>query len=296
MTTFLEKNLTGEIDTREIPTDRDANTNLVEVRKLNITRNKVLLLEDISFNIKTGEFVGLIGKNGVGKTTLLQAFIDGDHRKIYQGDIEIAKIKFPAKSIRESAKLVAYVPQLPHIPKQMLVCDYVMLGRLPYQNYLGNMSIADLEITKEVLAQLDLANFSNRVLGELSGGELQRVIIARALVQKAPFLVLDEPATSLDIYHQLMLLELLKDLCKSQEMTIFCSLHDINLAAQYCDRIIMLGQNKVLADNIPSQVLTRENIKEAFSVDSQLHTVKDNLVVIPRLFTNPYSDQFRGRK
>jgi len=175
MTTFLEKNLVGEIAKREISTGKDVNATLVDVRKLNIVRNKALLLKDISFDIKTGEFVGLIGKNGVGKTTLLQAFIDGDHRNIYKGDIEIAKVKFPAKSIRESAKLVAYVPQMPQIPKQMVVCDYVMLGRLPYQNYLGNTSIPDLEITKEVLSQLDLLDFANRVLGELSGGELQRV-------------------------------------------------------------------------------------------------------------------------
>ncbi|MCL5047378.1 MAG: ABC transporter ATP-binding protein [Firmicutes bacterium] len=285
MTIFLDK--TTEIKT-DYPDFKDADLDqlLVRVEKLTVTRNKNVLLRDVSFAIAKGEFVALVGKNGVGKTTLLQALVDGDHRGIYQGDIIIDGQKFPTNSVRESAKLVAYVPQMPNISKQMLVFDYVMLGRLPYQSYLGQSTLNDQKIVGEVLEQLSLSGFGARPLGELSGGELQRVVIARALAQKTPFLILDEPTTSLDIHHQLTMMELLYDLCRLQNITILCSLHDVNLAARYCDRITMLGCGTVLADGPPEQVLTKENIKATFNVDAKIYTLDGAVTVVAQLQRN----------
>ena len=279
MKLFLSENPSMEKD-RHIDKDGDP---LVRVTGMSAVRNNSLLLQDISFEISKGHLVGLIGKNGVGKTTLIEAFIEGAHRHIYQGNIEIAGKAFPAKSIRESAKLVAYVPQRPNIPKQMLVTDYILLGRTAYQSYLAHGSSQDLAIVTEVMEQLNLSQFAMNVMGELSGGELQRVVIARALAQKTPFLILDEPTTSLDIYYQLAVLDLLRRLCLVQDVTVLCSLHDINLASKYCDRLVMLGQNSILAYGRPSAVLTKENIKRAFSVDVDLHFVNGELMVMPQL-------------
>ncbi len=279
MKLFLSENPETESD---ISGGKEHNP-LVKIDGLSAAVNGELLLKDVSFEIEKGDLVGLVGKNGVGKTTLIQAFIEGAHRRIYGGKIEIAGKRFPAKNIKESAKLVAYVPQRPNIPKQMLVADYVMLGRTAYQGYLAQSSALDLRITGEVTEQLNLTDFAAHTMGELSGGELQRVVIARALAQKTPFLILDEPTTSLDIYYQLTVLSLLKQLCLLQGVTVLCSLHDINLAAKYCDQLVILGQKSLLACGRPSSVITKENIQRAFSVDADLHFVNGELVVMPQL-------------
>jgi iron complex transport system ATP-binding protein len=213
------------------------------------------IVRSLDLTVETGEWVTVIGPNGAGKTTLLRA-IGGLVR--YTG--RLALFDRPADSLkrRDRARLLATVPQAPVVPPGMAVLDYVLLGRTPYISALGRESAADLAAVGEVLERLDLSGFAGRRLESLSGGERQRAFLARALAQGATLLLLDEPTTALDIGHQQDVLGLVDQLRRDRGLTVLATMHDLSLAGEYADRIVLLAGGRIVAQGPPRAVLTEE--------------------------------------
>ncbi|HYZ77485.1 MAG TPA: ABC transporter ATP-binding protein [Gaiellaceae bacterium] len=214
-------------------------------------------LRGIGAVIAEREWVALIGPNGAGKSTLLRA-IAGlvPHR----GELGIAGRHAEALRQQERARHVAFVPQTPLLPAEMPVAEYVLLGRTPYIGYLGTEGRRDLEAVERTLARLDLTGFARRRLGSLSGGERQRAVLARALAQEAPLLLLDEPTASLDVGRQQQALELVDVLRAEQGLTVLTAMHDLNLAARYADRLLFLAGGRLVAEGSAADVLSEELI------------------------------------
>lgn len=213
------------------------------------------LVDRVSFSVERGEWVTVLGPNGAGKTTLLRA-IAGLVR--CDGEITLDRRAARPLSQRERARLIALVPQQPLIPAEMTVGEYALLGRTPHLAYLAQEGRADARIAAEALKRLALLPFRERCLGTLSGGELQRALIARALTQRAPILLLDEPTSSLDIGHQQEVLELVDELRREASLTVLATMHDLTLAAQYGERLLLMEAGRVVASGTPAQVLDFE--------------------------------------
>ena len=209
--------------------------------------------EGVDSSISTGEWLALIGPNGAGKTTLLRAIA---RLLPYSGTIEIDGR--PTSELRraELSRLLAVVPQEPSTPPWMTVAEYVLLGRTPHLGALAREGEHDREVAARALGRLDLLGYRDRRLGTLSGGEKQRVVVARALAQEARIVLLDEPTASLDIGHQQQALELLDLLRAESGLTLVSAMHDLTLAAQYADRMLLLHEGRVAADGAPTDVLT----------------------------------------
>jgi iron complex transport system ATP-binding protein len=239
------------------------------------------VLRDVTMRVGPGEWLCLIGPNGAGKTSLLKAVaglvaFDGTVR--VNGDDPGAG---PANR-RRRARQVALVPQRPSIPEAMTVASYVLMGRTPYIPYFGVESPRDLAVVDEVLVRMELRDLAARPLGELSGGELQRAILARALAQEAPVLLLDEPTSSLDIGHQHQVLELVDALRRERGLTIVSAMHDLTLAAQFADRLVLLSEGHVVADGDPREVLTEEVLGRHYP-GASVKVLEDggDIVVVP---------------
>jgi iron complex transport system ATP-binding protein len=228
---------------------------------LSVTLDGYPALRGIGAAIAKGEWVALIGPNGAGKSTLLRA-IAGlvPHR----GELGIAGRRAAALRQQERARRVAFVPQAPLLPAEMAVADYVLLGRTPYIGYLGSEGRRDLEAVERTLARLDLTGFARRRLGSLSGGERQRAVLARALAQEAPLLLLDEPTASLDVGRQQQVLELVDVLRAEQGLTVLTAMHDLNLAARYAERLLFLAGGRLVAEGRAAEVLTEDLITEHY--------------------------------
>jgi cobalamin transport system ATP-binding protein len=182
---------------------------------------------------------------------------------------------------RRLARLVAYLPQRPEVPGAMTVADYVLLGRTPFVAYLGTEGRHDLDVAAEVLDRLALSSLSDRSLGSLSGGELQRTLLGRALAQEAPVLLLDEPTTALDVGHQQQVLELLDELRAERQLTVLSAMHDLTLAGQFADRLLLLCEGAVVAEGRPEQVLTRDLIARHYGADVRVVHDDWGLAVAP---------------
>ena len=213
------------------------------------------ILRGVDLDVSPGEWVAVIGPNGAGKSTLLRA-VGGSLP--HAGSISFGGTPSASLSRRERARLVATVAQHPVVPPGMRVVDYVLLGRTPYIAPLGRESAGDLRIVEERLHALDLDGFAGRELETLSGGERQRVFLARALVQSAPILLLDEPTSALDIGHQQEVLELIDALRREHRLTVLATMHDLSLAGEFADRLVLLANGSVVASGPPSEVLTQE--------------------------------------
>jgi iron complex transport system ATP-binding protein len=237
------------------------------------------VLEDIDLEIVAGSWVGIVGPNGAGKTTLLRAMAG---TVPYAGSMSIDGQPTESLGIRRRARSIALVPQRPEIPEGMSVTDYVLLGRAPHQGYFAVESTGDLRAVDEALASLELAKLAARTLGSLSGGELQRVVLARALAQSAPIMLLDEPTTSLDVGHQQQLLALVDDMRRSSGLTVVAAIHDLTLAAQFCDRLVMLAGGRVVSDGPAPHVLTESAIRRHYGARVRIISDDDlGVVVIP---------------
>ncbi|HEX7745410.1 MAG TPA: ABC transporter ATP-binding protein [Micromonosporaceae bacterium] len=213
------------------------------------------VLRGIDLTVAAGEWVTVIGPNGAGKSTLLRA-VGG--LLAARGAIRLHGTPSERLSRRHRARVVATVAQSPVVPPGMLVLDYVLLGRTPYVPPLGRESAADLAAVYDVLDRLDLTGFAGRELATLSGGERQRVFLARALAQGADLLLLDEPTSALDIGHQQEVLELVDELRRDRRLTVLATMHDLSIAGEYADRLVLLDAGRVVADGPPRAVLTEE--------------------------------------
>ena len=236
------------------------------------------VLRGVSASVATGEWVGLIGPNGAGKSTLLRATAG---LLPYGGSITLGGDQVSALGRREVARRLAFVPQAPLLPPGMRVDEYVLLGRTAHLGPFGYEGPADLEAAGRALARLDLGPFSQRRLQTLSGGEQQRAVLCRALAQDAPLLLLDEPTTSLDLGRQQQALELVAALREQRELTVISAMHDITLAAQYADRLLLLAGGRLVADGAPEEIATAELIAKHYGADVRVVGEGGSLAVIP---------------
>lgn len=248
---------------------------------IDVSYGSVDVLTDIHFEVESGRFLGILGPNGSGKTTLLKSIsrvLKPKKGSILIGDKDI----YTMKSM-DVAKQLAVVPQTTPMTFDFTALEVVLMGRNPHITRFKMEGKKDLEIAKKSMELTRTWEFADRSVMELSGGERQRVIIARALTQEPRILLLDEPTTHLDISNQLEIMDLIKHLCETQNMLIVAVFHDFNLAARYCDSVILLKEGKIVAVGKSGDTLTSENVKEVFSVDTIIkkHPITGQLHVVP---------------
>jgi iron complex transport system ATP-binding protein len=249
------------------------------LRELSVVLGGSQILDRVSGSVGTGEWVTVIGPNGAGKSTLLRAVAGLVAR---QGELEIGGDDGAELGRREIARRVALVPQSPSLPPQMTVAEYVLLGRTPHLGYLARESRHDLEVADAALVRLDLVGLASRRLGTLSGGERQRAVLARALAQEAPILLLDEPTNSLDVGRGQQALELVDALRREAGLTVLAAMHDLTLAGQYADRVLLLDRGRVMASGSVDDVLTSELIARHYGASVRvLRDEQGALVVVP---------------
>jgi len=251
---------------------------VIGVDDLRVSFGWTAALDGVSVRVATGEWVALIGPNGAGKTTMLRA-IAGMARS--SGGIVLDGR--PARHLghRKLAGLIAYVPQHPVLPPEMTGLDYVLLGRTPHLGYFAVESGADRRICLELLDRMALADMAGRRLATMSGGEAQRLVLARALAQQAPILLLDEPTSALDLGRRVDALELIDELRREHSLTVLSAIHDLTLAGQFADRLVLLCNGRVTADGEPATVLRDELLSEAFGAGvGVLRTGNGELAVI----------------
>jgi iron complex transport system ATP-binding protein len=235
------------------------------------------VVRDVTVDVLAGSWLAIIGPNGAGKSTLLKAAA-GLVRST--GDVFVGGRSVAALGHRERARLIGYAPQTPSLPDGLTVTDYVLLGRTPHLGPLGREGRADLELVSGALQRLDLEALADRPLRTLSGGERQRAVLARVLAQQAGVLLLDEPTTGLDIGHAQSLLELVDQLRKADGATVVSTLHDLTLAAQYPDRVLLLDGGEVAAVGTPAEVLTADRLSRHYAASVTVLTAPDGSLVV----------------
>ncbi|MFC4246202.1 ATP-binding cassette domain-containing protein [Natribaculum luteum] len=242
---------------------------MIDVDSLSVTYGDVPVLEDATFTVESGEFVGLVGPNGAGKTTLLRA-ISGV-RSPDRGTVQIDGVPIHDLSSRESSRLVSVVPQDTHLSFSFDVRDVVEMGRTPHRSRFAPPTPDDRALVDDALERTRTAQFADRPIDEISGGERQRVLLARAIAQDTPVVLLDEPTASLDVNHQIETLELVCDLVADGK-TAVAAIHDLDLAARFCDRLIVLADGTVLERGTADEVLTADAIARAFDATAAVTT------------------------
>ena len=236
------------------------------------------VVDGVDLRVDEGEWVALIGPNGAGKTTLIRAIA---RLLPFEGTIELAGRRTGDLNRRELSRMLALVPQEPSTPPWMTVGEYVLVGRTPHLGALAREGRHDREAAARALARLDLLEYRERPLGTLSGGEKQRVVVARALAQEARIVLLDEPTAALDIGHQQQALELLDVLREESGLTLVAAMHDLTLAAQYADRMVLLDRGRVVADGPPNAVLTEHLIARHYDASIQVVELNGRIAVVP---------------
>lgn len=260
--------------------------NAIIVDSLNFGYSRELVLKEISFSVEKGQFISIIGPNGSGKSTLLKNLAN-----IYSpinGKIDIDGRNIIDYKKKELAKKIALVPQDTTISYGFSVFDIVLMGRFPYIGRFEKESEADYEMVVEALKLTNTFHLRDRSINEISGGERQRVIIARALVQEPDIIFLDEPTSHLDINHQIDLLTLLRKLNRERNTTIILVIHDINLACRYSDQILLMDKGEILSFGKPTDVITRENIEDSYGLNViiEQNPYTDSLYIVPLSLKN----------
>ena len=234
------------------------------------------VLKDVSFQLEPGKFLAILGNNGVGKSTLLKCL--NKILKADDGTFLLDGENILRMSNHQVSQRIAFVSQ--NVPStQMTVHDVVMLGRRPYMKW--GFTEKDHQIVHEAMDRLNLDALRGRFLNQLSGGERQKVMLARALAQQPKLLLLDEPTSSLDIHNQYQVLKIVQEICRKDGLTAIVVIHDLNLAALYCDRLYVLKNGKIVLQGIPEEVLTAEHIYEVYGVKSSvsIHPVTGKLAI-----------------
>jgi iron complex transport system ATP-binding protein len=237
----------------------------LEMRNVALGYDHHPVLKDISFKASPGQFVGLIGPNGSGKSTIIKALSGINHPAT--GEVLVDGRNIASIPRQELACLVGVVPQLPLLPSTFTAFEIVLMGRNPHLGLLQSESQQDWAIAREAMEKTGTIPLANRHVNELSGGEIQSLLIARVLVQETSAILLDEPTANLDIGRQMDMLELIKNLCREKNITALAALHDLNLAAQYCDHLLLIDDTSVYTQGTPEEVITDANIKQVYGVD-----------------------------
>jgi iron complex transport system ATP-binding protein len=267
-------------------------TPMVAGTGIRVAYNGRPVLDGVDLEVGVGEWVGLIGPNGAGKSTLLRARA-GTVRT--GGTLSLGGRSAARLSRRERSRAVALVPQHPMVPVGMTVIEYAMLGRTPHLGYFATEGPEDLEVVRRVLEDMGLATLAGRTLDALSGGELQRAVLARALAQEPELLLLDEPTTSLDIGRQQDVMDMV-DRLRRRGHTVVSAMHDLTIAGQFTDRLLLLSEGRVVAAGRPAEVLTPALILRHYGAKVAVMVDADGgVIVVPdRVLTAPHPDQEDG--
>lgn len=251
----------------------------LSIENITYSINSKLIVDGIDLGIEKGAFVGLVGPNGCGKSTLLKNIY-----KVYtpdEGSVYIDGRDISQLSNREAAREMSVMQQENVVEFDMTVYDMVMLGRFAHQKMFGNDMNRERQIVEDAIEEVGLSGYEKRSFLSLSGGEKQRTLMARALVQQAELIILDEPTNHLDIGYQYQIMSILK----SQNLTVFSSIHDLNIAACYCDRVVLMKAGKIVDIGTPWETLTTGKIKLLFGVEAQITT--NNVTSRPNIVFAP---------
>jgi iron complex transport system ATP-binding protein len=254
---------------------------MLKIEDLSVSYGARNVLHHVALDVTPGEVVAMIGPNGAGKSTLVRA-VSGVI-PAQAGKVDVDGVDLLSMSSMQRARCLAVVPQGVSLPPAFTAWETVLLGRTPYLNFLGQISRKDEETAHLALQKVNALDLSERRVGELSGGEQQRVLLARALAQSTPILLLDEPTVHLDLQYQINIMEIVRNLAHQDHLAVLIALHDLNLAARYADQVVLLDAGEVKAIGTPHQVLTSEIISKAYHIRVQVihHPYADVPLVLP---------------
>jgi iron complex transport system ATP-binding protein len=254
---------------------------MLRVESLSVSYGARAVLHEVSFSVERGEVLGLIGPNGAGKSTLVRAL--SGVLPAQAGRVLVDGREVSGMGAAELARHMAVVPQARNLPPAFTAWETVLLGRTPYLNWLGQVSPQDEEIARDAMRRTDTLPLAERRVGELSGGEQQRLLLARALAQAAPILLLDEPTANLDLQYQLNLLEQVRGLARQDKLTVVMVLHDLNLVARYCSQVALLVDGRIAQIGGIDSVLTAGVLSQAYHVPLEVmrNTPSGYPVVLP---------------
>ena len=244
-------------------------TAMIAVQDLKFSYSQKHLLDGLSFELEKGDFCAIIGPNGSGKTTLLKLMTGLLNPQA--GSVQVDGKPLNTLSPMQKARLMAYVAQRQEVVFDFSVFDTVLMGRNPHQGRWENASAADKQVAEEVLQQTGLTDYRNRMLTELSGGEVQRVMIARAMAQQTPVILLDEPLSNLDITYQFEVMDILQNLNKQKNTTVVIILHDLSFVKKYAHKVLMLQKGALKHFGSVNDTLTEEYVREVFSLSPNYH-------------------------
>ena len=244
---------------------------MIELNMQDVTLGygRKLVVENITLKAEPSDIVGLVGPNGCGKSTIIKALsrvISPFSGKILLNGQNISRIPR-----RELACLLGVVPQVPLLPSNFTAFEIVLMGRNPHLGLFKYEGPKDLTIAWEAMEKTSTQHLAQRKISELSGGEIQCVVIARVFAQETEVILLDEPTANLDIGRQIEILDLIKGLCRKDGLTVLVSLHDLNLAAQYCDRLVLIDKGRIHAEGTPGEVINADNIRQVYGADSYIY-------------------------
>lgn len=235
---------------------------LLEVKGVRAGYDNKEVIKGVDLSVGKGEFIGIIGPNGAGKSTLVRSLSRA--LRPSGGNILLNGKGIYSMSANEFARSVAVVPQDTLIVFEFQVWDIVMMGRTPFIKKFGGEQARDLDIVRECLETTKVSALADRLINELSAGERQRVILAKALAQQPALLILDEPTSHLDISHQIEIFDLLKGLSRREGLTVIAVLHDLNLSSEYCDRLMLMNEGSIVACGSPEEILNYKTIEDVY--------------------------------
>lgn len=255
---------------------------LLKILSINVAYGLKAVLQDVSLEVAPGEILALIGPNGAGKTTLVRA-ISGTV-SLKSGQILVSGSDISQLSTAQRARVLAVVPQARQLGGAYTVEQAVMMGRTAYMSWLGRESESDQAAVHSALQQTNLEDFAQRSIAQLSGGEQQRVLLARALAQSTPILLLDEPTNHLDLQHQTNLLSLVKKLAEEKQLAVLMAMHDLNLVSFFADKVALLVEGRLVCSGSPQDVIQADNISEAYQTPVEVvsHPITGAPIIFPR--------------
>ncbi|WP_331346446.1 ABC transporter ATP-binding protein [Cellvibrio sp. UBA7661] len=259
-------------------------TTTLNAQGVSVIRDNTAIIDQVNMQLSPGEFVGLIGPNGAGKSSLLRVLAglgDADAGRISMSNNTYTDVAIQQLPNRVRAQLLAYLPQQETPAWPLQVEHLVGLGRAPWHKPMSGKSPRDAQAIERALQITDLTPLRHRIVTTLSGGELQRALLARVFAGEPEMILADEPIAALDPYHQLHMMELLAEHAQ-QGGSVLAALHDLSLAARFCSRLVLIHHGKIIADGQPIQVLTNENLQQVYGISVYVDCRDDGVVIIPR--------------